>query len=111
MAEWTDEITLIGVKEAAGEQRVNKNGFPELPEESSRTVFCNKKKVGYSEYFKSQQTGKVVEGKYEVHKVDYEGEDTAEIDGKRFFILKTYDIDEDTIELTLTDLRHKAEGA
>lgn len=110
MAEWTDEIVLIGEKEIE-EPRVNDNGFPEAKEESSRTVFCNKKSVGYSEYFKSQQTGKVVEGKYEVHKVDYEGEDTAEIDGKRFFILKTYDINDDTIELTLTDLRHKEKGA
>lgn len=109
MADWVDEITLISERE--DEQRVNENGFPEQPEESSRTVFCNKKSVGYSEYFKSQQTGKVVESKYEVHKVDYGGEDTAEIDGKRFFILKTYDIDDDTIELTLTDLRHKEKGA
>ena len=29
-------------------------------------------------------------------------------DGKP--VLKTYDIDDDTIELTLTDLRHKDEG-
>ena len=44
--------------------------------------------------------------------VDYEGEDTVEdADGKRFFVLKTYDIDDDTIELTLTDLRHKEERA
>lgn len=109
MAYWADEITLIGEKE--GEPRVNNNGFPEAKEKNNRTVFCNKKSVGYSEYFKSQQTGKVVEGKYEVHKVDYEGEDTAEIDGQRFFILKTYDTDDDTIELTLTDLRHKEKGA
>jgi hypothetical protein len=33
------------------------------------------------------------------------------MDGRRFFVLKTYDIDDDTIELTLTDLRHKGEGA
>ena len=42
--------------------------------ESARTVFCNKKTVGYSEYFKSQQTGKLVEAKYEVHKADYGGD-------------------------------------
>ena len=110
MANWVDELTLI--KETEGERRVNKNGFAEQPEESRRTVFANKKSVGYSEYFKSQQTGKVVEAKYEVHKADYEGEDTVEDAGrKRFFVLKTYDIDDDTIELTLTDLRHKEEGA
>lgn len=109
MANWVDELTLV--KETEAESRVNKNGFPETPEESKRTVFTNKKSVGYSEYFKSQQTGKVVEAKYEVHKADYEGEDTVEdADGKRFFVLKTYDIDDDTIELTLTDLRHKETG-
>lgn len=110
MANWVDELTFI--KETEGESRVNKNGFAEQSEESRRTVFANKKSVGYSEYFKSQQTGKVVEAKYNVHKVDYEGEDTVEdADGKRFFVFKTYDIDDDTIELTLTDLRHKEERA
>ena len=49
----------------------------------------------------------MVEAKYEVHKADYDGEDIIETDGRRFFVLKTYDINDDTIELTLTDLRHK----
>ena len=62
------------------------------------------KSVGYNEYFKSQQTGKVVERKCDVHKADYEGEDTVELGGKAYFVLKTYDIDDDTVELTLTDL-------
>lgn len=109
MADWVDEIKLIS--EIENSERVNANGFANAPEENSRTVFCNMKSVGYSEYFKSQQTGKVVERKCDVHKVDYEGEDTAEVDGKRYFVLKTYDIDDDTIELTLTDLRHKDKGA
>lgn len=73
--DWIDEITLIS--EVSGENRVNKNGFAVKLEESARTVFCNKKSVGYSEYFKSQQTGKLVEAKYEVHKADYGGEDGA----------------------------------
>lgn len=104
MANWVDELTLI----VEAEGKVNKNGFAEQSEESRRTIFANKKSTGYSEYFKSQQTGKVVEAKYEVHKADYEGEGTVEdMDGRRFFVLKTYDIDDDTIELTLTDLRHK----
>lgn len=108
MAEWADEIVLVS-QQAAGE-RVNENGFENKPEECLRTVFCNKKSVGYSEYFKSEQTGKVVESKCEVHKADYEGEDVAELDGKRFFVLKTYDVDDDIVELTLTDLRHKGES-
>ena len=96
--DWIDEITLIS--EVSGENRVNKNGFAVKPEESARTVFCNKKSVGYSEYFKSQQTGKLVEAKYEVHKADYGGEDVVEVNGRRYFVLKTYDTGTDTIELT-----------
>lgn len=109
MANWVDEITLI--RQQAAAERVNDNGFENTPEESTNTVFCNMKSVGYSEYFKSQQTGKVVEAKCDVHRADYGGEDTVEVNGKRFFVLKTYDIDDDTIELTLTDLRHKETGA
>lgn len=105
MAKWVDEITFI--REVTADERVNDNGFENKPQESSRTVFCNMKSVGYSEYLKSQQAGKVVEAKCEVHKADYEGEDTVELDGRRFFVLKTYDIDDDTIELTLTDLKNK----
>ena len=105
--EWLDELTLIA--ETTAENRVNKNGFAVKPEESPRTVFCNKKSIGYSEYFKSQQTGKLVEAKYEVHKADYGGEDVVEVNGRRYFVLKTYDTGTDTIELTLTDLRHRNE--
>lgn len=108
MEEWTDEITLI-TKKLDG-NRVNKNGFELTPEEITRTVFCNKKSVGYNEYFKSQQTGKVVEAKCEIHKIDYGGEDTVEMNGRRFFVLKTYNTGTDTIELTLTDLRHRNKG-
>ena len=107
--DWIDEITLIS--EVSEKDRVNKNGFATKPKESTRTVFCNKKSVGYSEYFKSQQTGKVVERKCDVHKADYDGEDTVELNGKAYFVLKTYDIDDDTVELTLTDLRYKEKGA
>ncbi len=107
MENWTDELTLIAKK--VTDNRVNKNGFEVTPEETTRTVFCNKKSVGYNEYFKSQQTGKVVEAKCEIHKADYGGEDTVEISGRRFFVLKTYETGTDTIELTLTDLRHRNE--
>ena len=68
MAAWVDELTLIS--QQPPEERVNAGGFENEPQESARTVFCNKKSVGYSEYFKSQQTGKVVEAKCEVHKAE-----------------------------------------
>lgn len=107
MAKWADEIILV--KEIEPEKgRLDDDGFPEKKEGEKRTVFCNSKSVGYSEYFKSEQTGKTVEAKYEVHKADYDGEDIVEdMNGKRYYVLKTYDIDNDIVELTLTDLRNK----
>lgn len=106
MANWADEITLIALKEPT--ERVNSGGFPNSPTEEPNVVFCNKKPVGYAEYFKSQQAGIKVSFKVEVHAVDYAGETLAEYEEKRYSILKTYEIDDDTIELTLSDLREQA---
>lgn len=108
MAIWADEITLIALAEPA--ERVNSNGFPNEPEERATKVFCNKKNVGYQEFFSSQQAGRTVSLKVDVHTVDYNGEIIAEFRGKRYSIPKTYEIDDDTIELTLSDLREQAES-
>lgn len=105
MAIWADEITLISLVQP--EERVNSNGFPNAATESKNTVFCNKKNVGYAEYYKSQQLGITVEFKVDVHAVDYAGEELAEYEGKRYSILKHYDIDDEITELTLSDLRQQ----
>lgn len=105
MAAWADEIKLISQHPL--DERVNADGFENEPQENARTVFCNMKSVGYSEYYKSQQTGKEAKRKCDIHKADYGGEDIVEMDKQRYSVLKLYDIDDDTIELTLTDLRNK----
>lgn len=105
MAIWADEITLIAQTEP--EERLNSDGFPNDLIETPLTVFCNKKPVGYSEFFKSQQAGIQVDFKVDVHSVDYDGQQLAEFGGKRYQILKTYEIDDDTVELTLSDLRQQ----
>lgn len=105
MAIWADEITLISLVQP--EERVNSNGFPNAATESKNPVFCNKKNVGYAEYYKSQQLGNTVELKVDVHTVDYAGEELAEYEGKRYSIPKHYDIDDEITELTLSDLRQQ----
>lgn len=105
MALWADEITLITL--VAPEERVNSNGFPNAATEVKNTVFCNKKPVGYAEYYRSQQLGITVEFKVDVHAVDYAGEELAEFEGKRYTILKHYEIDDEVTELTLSDLRQQ----
>lgn len=106
MADWANDITLIALKEP--EERLDAAGFPNSPTEELTTIFCNKKNVGYAEYFKSQQAGATASLKVEVHTVDYDGQMLAEFEGKRYNILKTYEIDDDTTELTLSDLREQA---
>ena len=108
MTIWSDEITLIDLKEP--EERVNADGFRNEMIENESIVFCNEKSVGYSEYFKSQQAGITVDAKVEVHSVDYENQKIAIYNGKRCSILKTYKINDDIIELTLSDLREQAES-
>ena len=103
MAIWADEIILITLEQP--KERINSNGFPNAATEIKNTVFCNKKPVGYTEYYRSQQVGITVECKVDVHSVDYAGEELAELEGKRYTILKSYEIDDEIIELTLSDLR------
>lgn len=103
--EWIDEITLIKLVEP--EQRVNSGGFANKPEEKETVVFCNKKSVGYAEFYKSQQAGFEISFKAEVHTTDYNGEKLAEFEGKRYSVLKTYEISDDVIELTLSNLRQQ----
>lgn len=105
MALWADEITLISL--AQPEERVNSNGFPNAATEIKNTVFCNKKPIGYTEYYRSQQLGISVEFKVDVHAIDYAGEELAEFEGKRYTILKHYEIDDEITELTLSDLRQQ----
>ena len=104
MARWCDEITLITEQES--QEKHNENGFanPAISE-MKRTVFCNKRSISQTEYYKAQQSGKQVEVKVEVHTVDYEGETLVELEGKRYSVLKNYvPADSDITELTLTDL-------
>lgn len=105
MALWADEIALISL--AQPEERVNSNGFPNAATEIKNTVFCNKKPIGYTEYYRSQQLGISVEFKVDVHAIDYAGEELAEFEGKRYTILKHYEIDDEITELTLSDLRQQ----
>lgn len=108
MAKWCDEITLI--TETFPTEKTNENGFDNPPVESKNTVFCNKRSISQSEYYKAQQAGKQVEAKIEVHSADYAGEVLVEFEGKRYSVLKTYEQpDSDIIELTLTDLRTATE--
>lgn len=107
MAKWSDILTLI--KTIPPAEETNENGFAEQQEEQSRSAFCNKKSVGYSEFYKSQQAGYKAELKIDLHSVDYEGETLVEFGGVRYKVLRTYESKNgDFIELTLSDLTERS---
>lgn len=108
MAKWSDVITLI--KTVPPTEATNANGFAQPPEdEPSRLVFCNKKSVGYSEFYKAQQAGYKAEVKIDLYTQDYEGETLVEFEGKRYKVLRTYESrNGEFIELTLSDLSERS---
>jgi len=105
---WCDEITLITTIPPT--EATNENGFSNPETETRKTVFANKKSVGYSEFYKAQQAGFTAELKFDVFTEEYEGQTMAEYGGKRYKILRTY-VDPKTAgeitELTLSDLTER----
>ena len=100
---WGDEITLIAQKPP--DEKVNANGFQNEPEEVRKSIFCNVQSAGYSEFYKAAQAGFQVELKVDVYTEEYEGQQAAELDGKRYRVLKTYvNKSGEITELTLSDL-------
>lgn len=107
---WSDIITLIGLKMPEDGKTTNENGFALEPKEQSRFAFCNKKSAWQSEFYKAQQIGIKVEFNIELHKIDYEGEELVEYEGKRYKVLR---VDEqkngELIDLVLSDLSERGE--
>ena len=68
-------------------------------------IVSNVKSAGYSEFYKAAQAGFQVELKVDVYTEEYEGQQAAELNGKRYRVLKTYvNKSGEITELTLSDL-------
>ena len=108
MGKWSDVIALIATTE-----ETNERGFYLPPTETRREVFCNKKSVGFKEFYTSAQAGMVTELKFIVRADEYGGESVAEHEGKRYKVTRNYDTTAiggarsgsgEFVELTVTDL-------
>lgn len=105
---WSDEITLIALSDPA--EKVNEKGFKNQKTETATTVYGNKKSVGYSEFYKAAQAGYQTELKFDVFTEEYSGQELAEVEGRRYKVLRTYVSKSGEItELTLSDLAELAE--
>ncbi len=79
-------------KDAIGQQ---------VPAITRREVFCSIKSVSASEFYEAGRAGLNAELRADMFFYDYEGEDEAEFEGRKYGIYRTYRPDMDTIELYL----------
>lgn len=102
---WADELTLITELPPDPQTKSDDDGFPVQLDEEKVPVYANKKSVGYSEYLKAAKAGLNLRLKFDIHTEEYSGQTLAEHDGKRYFVLRSYELENGEItELTLSDL-------
>lgn len=93
---WTDECTLLINDEVMN----SKYNSPEIVLKE-KPVFCNVKSVKSSEFYKAHVSGFKAEKIFELKKIDFE-EDCygLKYDNKIYYIIRTYEVDNENIELT-----------
>ena len=88
-----EQITLISSTTCG-------NGIKLKVTENKHIVFCAKESISQREFFEANAAGLKAELKLKLWKQDYNGEQIAEYDGKRYKIYRTYE-QFDVIEIYL----------
>lgn len=71
----------------------------QVPQETTRDVFCNVSSVSAQEFFDAGQAGLNPEWRVTMFAPDYNGETIAELNGLRYSVYRTYLGKNETIEL------------
>ena len=96
---WNHEIKLIS-KKVTGKDKLKQPIY----EDVEVTILCRKKKVTRSEFYQANQAGLRPSLVVEVHNFEYDNQEHATFEGKQYRILKTYPIDSEILELTLSEV-------
>lgn len=96
---WNHEITLI-TKTITGQDELKQN----LVEETETKLLCRRKSVTRSEFYQANQAGLRPSLVVDIRSFEYNDEELAEFEGKRYKVLKTYPVDLEVLELTLTEV-------
>lgn len=94
------ELILITLTDETEEDEVGNYILVEVHLE----VFCDKKSVGRSEFYSAARSGLSNISIFIIHKFEYSEEEYVEYEGERYKVIKTYDIDEEYIELTCREV-------
>lgn len=76
----------------------DKYGVP-VPSNVATEVFCERHSVTRNEFFNAGRNGLTPEYVFTVFKGDYDGETVLEYNGKTYSVYRTYETDDDYIEL------------
>ena len=63
-------------------------------------ILCGKKSIGRTEFYDAAANDLKPTIIFQVHGYEYSGETEVEFDGKRYTVMKTYEVDFETLELT-----------
>lgn len=96
---WNHEIKLIS-KKVTGKDKLLQPIFKDV----EVTLLCRKKKVTRSEFYQANQAGLKPSLVVEIRNFEYENQEFAKFEGKQYRILKTYPIDSEILELTLSEV-------
>ena len=97
-------VTLIREDPAA-------RGVGTEPRETRRKVFCTVRSIGMQEAYQAMGIGLNPELKVILsHDFEYQGEETCELRGQRYKVLRTYVTEADGIELTLQRITGNAKA-
>jgi hypothetical protein len=111
---WSDIITLITLIPPITDE-TTPGGFDTPPAEIPRVVFGNKKAAWQSDFYQGMQVGINAQFRFTLWKADYNNEELAEYDGKRYRIVKADDGSfaarktGEYVELVLSDLSERSE--
>ncbi|MDG3157599.1 phage head closure protein [Streptococcus suis] len=94
---WNHEITLIA-KNITGKDKLKQN----ITEEVKTVLLCRKKSITRSEFYQANQAGIRPSLVVDIHSFEYDNQELAEFEGERYRVIKTYPVDLETLELTLT---------
>lgn len=71
----------------------------EVQTETRSMVYCRKESISRAEFYNAGRTGLQPEFKLTCAVIDYHGETEIELDGARYGIYRTYNVNADYIEL------------
>lgn len=79
---------------------ITKNEYKQEKETETRSeILARKESISQSEFYKGGEAGLKPEFRLTTAIIDYNGEREVEVDGRRYGIYRTYEVDKDYIEL------------